>query len=118
MPRPELATVDGSPPPRDLPAGDCILTTLADGSIRIDRADPRILISAECLDLIASGQETAGHPCPWPVAVLDTTDCCDCMMQDDYTHAVLKIAAVNQTVIYRITGYTPQIRGYIAEWPD
>lgn len=114
----ELAVRDGFAAPADLPRGDCIMTTLADGSIRIDRADPRILISAECLDLIASGQETAGHPCPWPVAVLDTTDCCDCMMQDDYTLAVLKINGVNQQVIYRITDYVPAINAYIGQWPD
>lgn len=101
---PEPATRDGSPPPQDLPRGDCIMTTLADGSIRIDRADPRILISAELLDAIVDD--------PPPHAWLDFSGC------TTYDGAVLRICAVNRTAIYRITGYIPQIRGYIAEWPD
>jgi len=111
---PELATRDGSLPPADLPRGECICTRLDDGSIHIDRADPRILVGAELLAILASGV-----PADAPDgAVLDMTDCCDCVMQDDYTKAVLKICGVNGTVIYRITGYVPAIHGYIAEWPD
>jgi len=116
---PELATRDGSPPPPDLPRGECILTRLDDGTIRIDQADPRILISAELLNAIALGSAIVdGTEALALNAILDTTDCCDCMMQDDYTKAVLKISGVNRTVIYRITEYVPAIHGYIAEWPD
>jgi hypothetical protein len=110
----ELAVREGYLSPPDLPRGDCLMTRLygEDGSIRlrIDHADPRILISAELLD------DVAGKPSD--SVALDTTGCCDCMMQDDYTKAVLKITAVNRTVIYRITEYVPPVHAYIAEWPD
>jgi hypothetical protein len=32
--------------------------------------------------------------------------------------ALLKIRAVNREIVYRITGYVPEVRGYIGEWPD
>lgn len=104
----ELALRDGYLTPHDLPRGDCIMTRLYgdDGTIRlrIDHADPRILISAELLDGVAD------HPTPH--ARLDLAGC------TTYDGAVLKISAVNRTVIYRITEYVPAIHGYIAEWPD
>lgn len=106
----ELALRDGYLTPHGLPRGDCIMTSLGGGRCRTDHADPRILISAELLRSIADHPDDSVQ--------LDTADCCDCMMQDDYTLAVLKISAVNRTVIYRITEYVPAIHGYIAEWPD
>jgi hypothetical protein len=99
-----LAVTDGMPPPLDLPAGECFMTTLADGSLRIDRADPRILISGELLDML-----------PSPHTQLDTTGC---RSGHGYVGAVLKICGVNQTVIYRIVDMVPRINGYIGEWPD
>ena len=87
--------------------------------LRIDRADPRILISAELLDTIVttpigmagdtirlSGQRNA-----WLVPACARPD-------HDYTGAVLHIDGINQHVVYRITGYVPRVRGYIGEWPD
>jgi hypothetical protein len=88
----------------DLPDGECIMTSLPGGRIRIDYADPRILISAELLDAIVHD--------PPPDARLDFAAC------TTYDGALLKIHGVNRTVIYRITGYVPRVRGYIGEWPD
>jgi hypothetical protein len=100
----ELATCDGSPPPQGLPRGECIMTSLDDGTIRIDHADPRILISAEVLDAIVDERP--------PQASLDLAGC------TTYDGAVLRIHGVNRTMVYRITEYVPSVRGYIAEWPD
>ena len=80
------------------------VTSSGDGSVRIDRADPHILISAELLDHIAD------HPQPW--AWLDTAGC------ETFIGALLRINGINRKVIYRITGWIPRIRGFIAEWPD
>ncbi len=100
----ELTVTDGMPPPADLPRGECIMTSLPGGRIRIDHADPRILISAELLDAIAER--------PAPDAWLDLAGC------TTYDGALLKIHGVSRTVIYRIVDYVPRVRGYIAEWPD
>jgi len=91
-----------------LPDGECVCTRLDDGTIRIDRADPRILISAEVIDAIIDGSMPAGR------------------LYRPHSHgghasyagALIKIPGVNQTVVYRITEYVPAIHGYIAEWPD
>jgi hypothetical protein len=103
----ELAVTDGIPPPDNLPRGECIMTRLDDGSLRIDHADPRILISAELLARacvapgsgISLGREHPG------------SHCCG-------EGALLKINGVNRQVIYRITEYVPRVHGYVAEWPD
>ena len=100
----ELAVTDGMPPPDDLPPGECILTRWIDGSISIDRADPRILISVEILDAVNG----AGPRSAW----LDLARCAT------YDGVLLKIHGVNRTVIYRIGEYVPRVHGYIAEWPD
>lgn len=103
----ELAVRDGRTPPADLPRGECIVTRLDDGSIRIDQADPRVLISAELLNEIADG---SGRPHAW----LD-------LRVSGMFHlvgAVLHINAVNQQVVYRITEYVPSVHGYIGQWPD
>jgi hypothetical protein len=106
----ELAVTDGMPPPDDLPRGECILTRLDDGSIRINQADPRILISAPLLwqvtDAPAPGVSLRWLSPPPPV---------DRFL---YTGAVLTIHGVNRTVIYRIGAYVPRVDGYISEWPD
>jgi hypothetical protein len=116
---PELAVRPGYVPPGDLPQGACTWTSLPGGRIRVDHADPRILVSAELLGSVAQfgDSDPAGD---WLAlnAELDTAGCCDCMMADDYTGAVLKISGVNRQVIYRITGYVPAVHGYIGEWPD
>jgi hypothetical protein len=100
---PELAVTDGLPPPSDLPRGQFAVTAVGDG-YRIDRADPRVLISALLLDGIAD------HPEPW--AWLDTSGC------TTYMGALLRLTGTNRKVIYRITGWLPRIRAFIGEWPD
>ena len=107
---PELAVRPGWTRPDGLPQGECIITSLYDdhgqpAGVRIDHADPRILISAELVDAMVDG-EFPDH-C-W----VDLAGC------TTYDGATIKITAVNRTVIYRITEYVPSVRGYIAEWPD
>ena len=90
--------------PVGAPKGTVTVTRISDpadpGSwpdYRIDHADPSIVISAELLDHYASGN---GHPCV------------------SLTDGVLRMEAVNRTVIYRIGEYLPAIHAYAAEWPD
>jgi|HubBroStandDraft_6_1064221.scaffolds.fasta_scaffold00062_35 hypothetical protein len=120
----ELAVTDGMPPPADLPRGECLLTRFDDGRVRIDQADPRILISGELLDTIADAPHdvfvvgTGGGAyvvAPGRSARLDTTAC---QAAHGYAGAVLHIHGVNRTVIYRIGEYVPRVHAYIAEWPD
>lgn len=102
--RRELATIGGTPPPSDLPRGECTVTRLPGDRIRIDQADPRVLISAEVPGAIVDK--------PTPDAWLDLAGC------TTYDGGLLKIHAVNRTVIYRIVSYVSRVRGYIGEWPD
>ena len=115
----ELAVTDGMPPPADLPRGEFSCTRLDDGSIRIDQADPRILISGELLATIArfGDSDLDGD---WLVlnARLDTTGCSPPPWHATYRGAVLRVRGVNRQVVYRITDYLPRIHGYIGEWPD
>src|SRR5579864_7555013 len=102
----ELTVRDGMPPPGDLPRGEFSCTRLADGSIRVDRADPRILISAPLLDAIALHRAiTDGTEAFALNARLDPLGGCDLT----YVGAVLKINGVNRQVVYRITDYVPSV---------
>lgn len=117
--RAELSSTDGLPPPGDLPQGECVMTRLDDGSIRIDRADPRILISGELFDIVMRfGEDGLPGDSFALTARLDVTGCLSPPWRATYVGALLKIAGINQTVIYRITDYLPRIHGYIGEWPD
>ncbi len=97
--------------PAGLPRGQCAMTRLANGSIRIDHADPRILISAELLSLVFTN--------PAPGVSINTG-----LLRDGengtpfWEGALLKIEGVNRTVIYRIGEYVSRVHGYIGEWPD
>lgn len=115
----ELAARAVAPPPAGLPHGEFVCTRLEGGDIRIDHADPRILISGEVLDSIARFADI-GLPvdCVTLNAWLDTTGCMPPPWRATYRGAILKIGGVNRTVIYRITEYLPSIHGYIGEWPD
>jgi hypothetical protein len=115
----ELAVRDGFTPPADLPRGECIMTSLPDGGIRIDQADPRILISGELLDTVArfGDDDLAGDWLPLN-AYLDMTGCMPPPYRATYVGAVLKIDGVNRTVIYRIVDYVARVHGYIGQWPD
>jgi hypothetical protein len=115
----ELAVREAWPPPADLPHGEFACTRLADGRIRIDRADPRILISGELLDAIALQQPLInGTEALQLNAWLDTTGCMPPPARATYAGAVLKISGAGQQVIYRIGEYVPRVHGYIGEWPD
>ncbi len=114
----ELAARDGMQPPSNLPDGEFWGTRLCDGSIRIDRADPRILISGELLDVIARpGEDLAADMFALSMR-LDTTGCAPPPWRATYVGAVLHINGINQQVIYRITEFVPRVYGYIGEWPD
>jgi hypothetical protein len=116
----ELAIRDGMPPPADLPHGECICTRVDGGNIRVDQADPRVLISGELLDAVARFGDSGHRAGNWLAlnARLDTTGCMPPPWRATYVGAVLRIEGVNRTVIYRITEYVPSVHGYIGEWPD
>jgi hypothetical protein len=115
----ELAVTDGMPPPDDLPRGECIVTALPGGGLRVDHADPRILISGEVLDAISrSGLDALTVDSLALNARLDTAGCMPPPWRATYCGAVLHINGVNQQVVYRITGYLPRINAYVGEWPD
>ena len=97
------------------------MTRLDDGSLRIDHADPRVLISGGLLDSFPIAADSFGVTPDGPAlmlehhAWLDTAGCTD---GSGYVGAVLHIHGVNRLVIYRITDYVPRVRGYVGEWPD
>jgi hypothetical protein len=103
----DLAALTLRLPRPGLPQGQCICTRLDDGTIRVDQADPRVLISAELLALIVVND-----------ALYVTLDYDPLLGAAFYTGAVLKIHGVNQQVVYRIGEYVPSVRCYIGEWPD
>ena len=80
------------------------MTRIDDGRLRIDRADPQILISGELIDRIID----------------EPTDEIAVESSGNFgtVGAILKINAVNQRLVYRITGYIPRIHAFTAEWPD
>lgn len=110
MSRAELAPlVPGNPRTDDLPRGE-FTASRRDGHLWIDRADPRIFISLELLDSIVRGEE-------YPETSI--------RLRDDaepgpgcWLGAVIRVEAVNRTVLYRLTGYADWCLGYIGEWPD
>jgi hypothetical protein len=78
--------------------GECIFTRhWEDGRLTVDRADPRVVVSAALLDEWRRGE---GEP--------------EVTVNGD----VLRIAAANRTVIYRIGEKVPHLHAYYAEWPD
>lgn len=103
--RPELATVDGGPPPDGLPRGE-FHSRMTDSGLYVDRADPRILISAELIDQAALGILR-------PEVTLDLSCCAD-----GHVGALLKIRAANVQVVYRLTEWVPRILSYVGEWPE
>jgi hypothetical protein len=111
----ELAARAGLPVPADLPRGYFIYTELPDGRIRINHADPRILISGRLFEGWHDEDDSA------MVALrCICEDCPDSI--DPALHCpigdVVTIHGVNRTVIYRITEYVPSVHGYIGHWPD
>lgn len=101
----ELSVREGYAPPVNLPQGSCTLTRTEDGALRIDQADPHILISAELL-AEALHAPAKGVSLNIPLSSFS------------FTGSILRIEGVNRTVIYRIGEYLAPVNGYIAEWPD
>lgn len=83
--------------------------TLEDGSLRVEHADPRVLISAELL-AEAFVRPAHGVTISAPAPGVNGTPF--------WQGAVLRIEAVNGTLVYRIGEYVPSVHGYIAQWPD
>lgn len=96
--------------------GRCHMTRFADGTIRIDHADPRIWIDAALLYDIAHDRiphatlTYAERPLTdsWPGSWL----------RRNPLGAVLRIEGVNRTVIYRILEWNVMPDRFLAEWPD
>ena len=85
--------------------GQCHVTSLHDAQgglmrLRIDRADPRVLITRELLKEI---------PPPDPSGLNGPVT---------YDGNIVRIQGENRTVIYRIGQYLPEENCYEAEWPD
>jgi hypothetical protein len=64
--------------------------------IRVDRADPRILISGLLMDLIRNGHATG------------------CEIDGD----LLRLTAVNGSWVYRVGEHLEDRHAWVAEWPD
>lgn len=77
-------------------AGDCVLTRTDDG-LRVERADPLILIDAAQVERWRRGEDFE-RGISW---------------KDD----VLRIEGTNRTVVYRL-GPRHDWSTYLAEWPD
>jgi hypothetical protein len=76
--------------------GECVLTTTDEG-VRIDQADPEILIASELLDEMRAGSL---HP--------------DVSLDGE----LLRIEGINRTVIYRLGDKVPDLHACYASWPD
>lgn len=94
-----------------LPQGDVILTRFENGQLRVDHADPKVMIGVQLLEQIEAGSHPDG-------VTLTLAKDAQGGLLCRYTGAVLRIEAANQTLIYRITEPVWWYLGYIAEWPD
>lgn len=79
-----------------------------DEAMWVDHADPRIMISAELIDMWARGELR-------PEVTLDRLNF---TRPNGHVGAVIRIDAANRTLVYRLAEYLPSHFGYIAEWPD
>jgi hypothetical protein len=105
----------------DLPRGECVLTRLPDGRLRIDHADPRVLISAELIRTFEDGTDLISMALPPGVVTLFVSaPALRLRVSGEGSHcgALLKIVGVNRQVVYRITGYVAAIDAYVGEWPE
>lgn len=86
----------------DATYGECRITTLHDSGgfmvrLRVDRADPRILIAPELL------REMGPPESGWAAT---------------FDGETVRIRGENRTVVYRVGRYLPEWGCYEAEWPD
>jgi hypothetical protein len=79
--------------------GECILALVEDNRVRVDHADPRVLIACDLVHDIRAGKKPRGK------GITLTGD-------------ILRIAGVNRTVVYRISAERHDPYNYLAEWPD
>ena len=82
--------------------------------LTVERADPRILIAAPLLRLLAQNPEE--FPAWQRQATLTEAES-GAWQRDDFTDAVLRIHAENRLVIYHITN-RHDAWTWAAEWPD
>lgn len=81
-----------------------------DDGVTIVRADPAVLIAYEWFEHYRSS------PAVEVTIDLGRDEPYECFPPVD--GAVLRIAGINRTVIYRIGQFFPNVRMYEAEWPD
>ncbi len=96
------------PWPAHAPTGICTTHENADGRLVIDHADPRLVISEEIIETVASGH---GHPDATITMVNYTRPA-------GHVGALLKIKAANRQVVYRLTEWLPSMRPYVGELPE
>jgi len=101
--------------------GECRITSEHDPSgiwvrLRIDRADPRILISGK---LAESWKECGGDFSPWnPFLTLRPGPGASPMITYGMEGWLVTLRGENRTVVYRIGKYLPAWDSHEAEWPD
>ena len=93
------------------PIGEVALThDMGTGTIAVDRADPRILVSAELLEAIEAGDGSIWTRC----ARVGRN--CDCAAPCTH-YATLEIRGANARYTYAIRGLMPDGVTYLAERP-
>lgn len=104
--RPELTSlIPADPRIASLPQGNVIVHRDGD-RLRIEHADPRVVISFQLLDAIVRGD---GHPDVTITAAPGAAG---------WQDAVIRINAANRTLVYRLTECLGWYCGWIMEWPD
>ena len=97
--------------------GECVVTSLHDHRgycerVRIDRADPRVLITATLLEeWLAYGTGAFVDLRPGP-------DASPLPGLHGFTGWLVTVRGENQTVVYRVGQKVPHALAYEAEWPD
>lgn len=91
---------------RDLPQGE-VRVSWAGGHLVVDHADPRVIISLRLLDHFVCGRAAPEVTVRHPDGVTPS-----------WAGAVIRIEAVNRTLLYRLTEYLDWYGGWVAEWPD
>jgi hypothetical protein len=97
--------------------GECVVTSLHDHRgacerVRIDRADPRILVAAQLLeDWRTYGTGPFADLRPGPGAAVFPG-------LHGFGGWLITIRGENRTVVYRIGRKVPTALAYEAEWPD
>ena len=80
---------------------DLVLQQNGDGAVDVVQADPKVIIPTEMLDR-PFGELLGEDYARW----------------FSFDGKVLKVFARNRTVVYHVTGRTPDQLSYIMEWPD